>query len=305
MAITDIVTLPFGDPFGHFATDETTPQWLADVTVDLSDYDNARFALSLSATIKAAGGAIPTFSVVKQGDYAATVVALTPTASPAVWAAEMASAARVVGRGLTTFSLYGTSSPGSQVIYYPTGTGGVAPTIASRTPNPINDSFSTLLTGGTQGLFYATTVTGDPGLIIIPAGIYKFDFWVKSPASVTFFFYIRVNGVLTALGHFIDTGVSVLTKHVVAFTKTSDDIVPAASTVEFIVSGQPPGTATVVVGCGGSIATGVTVPWSNPAGLAEINAAALTLEFGDVDPAPRRPPPGPVGGDDIWLGEVD
>ena len=157
MAITDIDVLPFGDPFGHFATDETSAQWLAQVAVDLDDYDNARFAAVLGATIRATGGAIPTFKIYMYcaGSPLAppAILDLTPASSPATWTSSLVSASRVVGRGLTTFSLYGWTSPG--------------------------------------------------------------------------------------------------------------------------------------------------------AGTIEINAASLTLEFSDVDPAPRRAPPGPVGGDDIWLAEVD
>jgi len=312
MAITDIVTLPFGDPFGHFATNETTPQWLADVRVDLSDYDNARFALSLSATIKAAGGAIPTFSVVKQGDYAATVVALTPTASPADWAAEMASAARVVGRGLTTFSLYGVAAGGLSPTYYLRGSGGVAPTALSRSANVAEDAYAIALTTSPVSLGTPITPVGDPNLAILSSGTYCFTFWAYSTGNIcdiagTLFYGPLMDHTVThvnSLGYVPIAIGTVLTAYQFYATVPTDINVGAGQLKLSLGARSTTGSGTLTLGLGGSHASNLTVPWVTP-GIVEINAAALTLEFGDVDPPPRRPPPGPVGGDDIWLGEVD
>ena len=309
MAITDIVTLPFGDPFGHFATDETTPQWLADVTVDLSNYDNARFALSLSAVIKAAGGAIPTFSVLMQGEYPATVVALTSSASPTDWAAEMASAARVVGRGLTTFSLYGVSSA-PPCVYYPRGAGGVAPTLLSRTANRSADTFRVALTTSNAMLFsWPSSIALDPGLSVIPRGTYTFKIWGYStgnPCSIEVALYTGDSTILADYGAYQAFAVgSALVEHVFTYTQTSDKTVSPGFLQWHAWGRTSTGTGNLVIGIGGSYASSITVPWPGVTGVSEINAAALTLEFGDVDPPPRRPPPGPVGGDDIWLAEVD
>ena len=117
MSVTNTVTLVFGGSLGHYVTDETSEQWLGDVTVDLNDYGNARFALSLEAAIKATGGTIPTFKVYMQGMISPVewwtrmpVLTLSPATSPSTWASAMVSAARVVGHGPTTFSLYGSVS---------------------------------------------------------------------------------------------------------------------------------------------------------------------------------------------------
>ena len=170
MSVTSTVTLVFGDPVGHYSTDETTEQWLADVTVNLDDYDDARFALSLAAAIKATGGAIPTFKVYMRGvdvEYSPVVLTLTPDTSPATWTSAMVSAARVVGHGPTTFSLYAwkptplllSTTIEINAAALTLGFGDADP--APRPPGP---------TGGDDIWLDQVTETGDPEYAVTNAG---------------------------------------------------------------------------------------------------------------------------------------
>ena len=314
MAITDIVALPFGDPFGHFATDETSEQWLAQVTVDLDDYDNARFAAAFGATIRAASGAIPTFKIYMYNASMGAmppvcILFITPMTTPSDWTAALVSTTRVVGRGPTTFSLYGVSSA-PPCVYYPRGAGGVAPTLLSRTANPSADTFTVALTTSNAMLFsWPSSSALDPGLSVIPRGTYTFKIWGYStgnPCSIEVALYTGDSTILANYGAYQAFAVgSALVEHVFTYTQTSDKTVSPGFLQWHAWGHTSTGTGNLVIGIGGSYASSITVPWPGVTGVSEINAASLTLEFGDVDPAPRRPPPGPVGGDDIWLGEVD
>jgi hypothetical protein len=120
MSITEIVTLAFGDPFAHFSTTMPTETWLGETTLDLGDYDNARFAASFGALVQAAGGAIPTFTVRMGGTSRAAngfaLTSITPATTPSTWTAEIAAVARVVSSGPTLFKLTGSSSVGGDVV---------------------------------------------------------------------------------------------------------------------------------------------------------------------------------------------
>lgn len=314
MAITDIVALPFGDPFGHFATDETSEQWLAQVTVDLSDYDNARFAAAFGATIRAADGAIPTFKVyMYNASMGATppvcVLFITPATTPSDWTAALVSTARVVGRGPTTFSLYGVSSA-LPCVYYLRDAG----SSLNRTANPTADTFTVTLYSARVGypVHYPFSLSGgsDPGLAVIPHGTHTFRIWAYAtgnPCLIGGALYCGGTLLADSDGGWLATIAvgSSLVEYSYTYVQSADIAVTPGSVEWRGYVACATGAATVVMGIGGSTATSITATWPGVGLVSEINAASLTLEFGDVDPAPRRAPPGPVGGDDIWLAEVD
>ena len=111
MTITRILTLPFGDPFTHFRSEDGygVEQWLAEFTIDLATYGDAPFAVSLAAEIKAAGGIMPTFRIRMGGTSQAAdgveILTIVPETSPADWTAVLATAARAASHGLTLFKL--------------------------------------------------------------------------------------------------------------------------------------------------------------------------------------------------------
>ena len=162
----------------------------------------------------------------------------------------------------------------ARAIYYATGTGGVAPTKLSRTPNGTADSFAHAVTSSWTYMFYDyDDTTAKAGIAIWPAGTYKIRMWLASanadghtsvyPALAVGYSYALCSG-----GSVVVTSAS-LAAYDSYCTLTADKILAPSDYLGISMRAQTASSDTLTVGLGGLASTSVSVPWS-PQGIGNI-----------------------------------
>ena len=170
----------------------------------------------------------------------------------------------------------------ARTIYYPTGTGGVAPTVLSRTPNGSSDSFSSSVVYGggvAAAVFYDTSDSTDlAGLTIWPAGTYKVRMWlaVANGASSHVYVYAWIthggfNSLCYTNGNLVYPLSSTLTEYDAYCSVASDTVLTPSEYLGLtIFAGDANGYSdTLTIGIGGATSTALIVPWA-PRGVQNI-----------------------------------
>jgi hypothetical protein len=151
----------------------------------------------------------------------------------------------------------------ARTVYYPTGSGGVAPTSLSRFPQQAADSFAFSATTTQAQAMSVSTASSDPGLLVYSAGTYKLRVFAYATATTNIDFAIFAAG-----GYFGGSGVTQVavgasfTEYDLYFATTSDNtnVSPQAVTL-WLTAWTPSGTSTITFGMGGVASTSLITPW--------------------------------------------
>ena len=150
----------------------------------------------------------------------------------------------------------------ARTTYYATGSGGVVPTVLSRTSNTSTDSFSVSVGTTLTSLFDIYTAS-DPASMVVPIGTYALRVYAAAETSTTVTFSMAIDGY--GFGTSTVTLTTSLAEYRVYFVPSPGVSLIMSNMELALYATAASGTHTITIGIGGTHSTSLSVPWKSSA----------------------------------------